>query len=129
MADDEKVNGDASDNGDEKKAPDQGAQDQDKGALIPKSRFDEVNGKRKAAESALTEMVEVLKADVPEDMRDLIPASLPPVEQAKWIKAAMAKGLFSKAPVNGPDSKRPGGKPPANFDNLSPAQMRAAGYK
>ncbi|MCA1906244.1 MAG: hypothetical protein LDL11_06620 [Desulfarculus sp.] len=127
MPDEDKANGNATDKGEEQ-APGQG-KDQEPQGSIPKARFDEVNSKRKAAEAALAEMVEMLKTDVPEDMRDLIPAGLPPVEQAKWIKAAMAKGIFNKAPVNGPDSRRPGGKPPANFDNLSPAQMRAAGYK
>ena len=126
MPDEDKAPGNAPDKGEEQ-APGQG-KDQEPQGSIPKARFDEVNAKRKAAEDTLKAVVAELVEDLPEDMRDLVP-NLPPAEQVKWIRAATKKGLFSKAPVNGPDSKRPGGKPPANFDNLSPAQMRAAGYK
>ena len=97
--------------------------------MIPKSRFDQVVQQRKVAESALSEAVEDLVEEVPEDKRDLIP-DLPPVEKIKWLRKATKAGIFGNQPqANGLDSKRPGGKPPTDLDNLSPYDMRAAGYK
>lgn len=78
--------------------------------MIPKSRFDEVNQKRKDAEESLQSVVAEMKDDIPEEYRDLVP-SLPATEQIKWIRTAQKSGLFSpKGPSNSPDSKRPGGK-------------------
>lgn len=99
------------------------------GHMIPKARFDQVVGQRKAAESALQEVVESLVEEVPEDMRELVP-DLPPAEKIKWLRKATKAGVFGgQASTNGPDSKRPGGIPPTDLDNMSPAQMRASGYK
>jgi hypothetical protein len=61
-------------------------------------------------------------------MRELIP-DLPPAQKIKWIQQANAKGLFepkSKEPI---DSKRPGEKPPTNFEGMSPQAIMATGYK
>ena len=41
--------------------------------MIPKARFDQINEKKKAAETELNSIAEELKNDVPEEMRDLIP--------------------------------------------------------
>ena len=96
---------------------------------VPYARFQEVLGQKKAAEAALDEVVAELTQDVPETMRDLIPASLPAVEKAAWIRTAKAKGLFTaSAPVNSPDAKRPGGKPTLSLDDMSPMQKMQSGY-
>ena len=97
--------------------------------MIPKARFDEVNAKRKAAEQSLSSVVESLKEDIPEQFRTLVP-DLGPAETIKWIQEANKTGLFkTTAPANGPDSKRPGGKPSVDFTNMTPLEMRRAGYK
>lgn len=97
--------------------------------MIPKSRFDEVNAKRKAAEETLSGVVDELLEDIPEDMRDLVP-DLAPAERIKWIRAASKKGLFAPRESHGPDSdKAGGGKKPPNYEAMSPLQMREAGYK
>ena len=41
--------------------------------MIPKTRFDQINEKRKAAETALEEIATTLIEDVPEEMRDNVP--------------------------------------------------------
>ena len=96
---------------------------------IPKSRLDQEIDKRKQSDTASNEIAENLIEDIPEDMRDIIP-NLAPAEKIKWIRNANKKGFFdSKASENSPDSKRPGGKPPADFDNMSPQSIMATGYK
>ena len=109
------------------RATDQPTETGDK--MIPKTRFDQVNDKRKAAEAALTEVVDELVEEVPEDMRELIP-DLPAADRIKWIRKAQKAGLFGGgSQSSGPDSKRPGGKPPTDYDSMSPLEMRRAGYK
>lgn len=120
-------------------APDSSANDQAQGAgnapdqkgehMIPKSRFDQVVNQRKAAETALEEIANELAEEVPEDMRDVIP-DLPPAQKIKWLRAAIKKGVFGggNQQGSGPDSKRPGGKPPVNFEGMSPTSIMAQGY-
>lgn len=97
--------------------------------MIPKGRFDEVVGQKKAAEAALEEIATSIVEEVPEDMRDLIPADLPPAARIKWVRAAMAKGIFGgPAGVTNPDAKRPGAKAPADMSGMNPRQMMAMGY-
>jgi hypothetical protein len=120
-------------------APDSGVNDQVQGNtgnapdqkgehMIPKSRFDQVVNQRKVAEAALEEIAVELAEEVPEDMRDVIP-DLPPAQKIKWLRAAIKKGVFGgNQQANGPDSKRPGGKPPVNFDGMSPQAIMAQGY-
>lgn len=122
---------------DDKGAEDQNqnpkAQDNGNGAdkaehMIPKARFDQVVNQRKAAETALTEVCDELIEEIPEDMRDIIP-DLSPADKIKWIRNAMKKGLFAtQKDTNGPDSKRPSGKSPANFENMNPQSIMAMGY-
>jgi hypothetical protein len=122
-------------------ATDKGAQDQnnqaqdtgnatDKGAhMIPKSRFDQVVQQRKDAEAALDEVCQELVSEIPEDMRDVIP-DLPPAAKIKWIRTALKKGIFGGQPTqSGPDSKRPSGKKPTDFEGMSPQAIMAQGYK
>lgn len=97
--------------------------------MIPKGRFDEVVGQKKAAEAALEEIATSIVEEVPEDMRDLIPAELSAAGRIKWVRAAMQKGIFgSPAGVTNPDSKRPGAKAPADMSGMNPRQMMAMGY-
>ena len=96
--------------------------------MVPKARLDEVIAQRKRAEGVIQGVVEELREDIPEEFRDLIP-DLEPTEQVKWIRGAIRKGLFTQPNASGPDAKRPGGKPPTDFENLSPGEMRAMGYK
>ena len=129
MTDDQ--NGSASDNGEPTQAPDQNNQEpkQPQGHLIPKARFDQVVGQKKAAEAQLEEIAASIFEEVPEDMRDLIPAELSPAARVKWIRTAMAKGIFgSPAGATNPDSKRPGSKAPADFAGMNPRQIMAHGY-
>ena len=129
MTDDQ--NGSASDNGEPTQAPDQNNQEpkQPQGHMIPKGRFDEVVGQKRAAEAALEEIATSLVEEVPEDMRDLIPAELSAAGRIKWIRTAMAKGIFGgPAGVTNPDAKRPGAKAPADLSSMNPRQMMASGY-
>ena len=97
--------------------------------MIPKSRFDALNEKKKAAESSLEDIAAGFIEIIPEDMRELIP-NLPPAEKIKWIQAAQKQGLFSKNQQNsGLDSKKPGDKKPIDYESMSPQAMMASGYK
>lgn len=123
-------NGNAPDSGaDQDKAQGPGnAPDQNREHMIPKSRFDQVVSQRKQAEAALDEIAAELSEEISEDMRDMIP-DLPPAQKIKWLRAAMKKGIFGgNQQTSGPDSKRPGGKPPTDFDGMSPQSIMAQGY-
>lgn len=97
---------------------------------VPYIRFKEVVEARKAAEDALTAVVEEVIATLPEDMRELVP-NLPPAEKIRWINAARQKGFFVRSGGGEPDSpgsKRPGAKPTQDLSGLTPVQMMSAGY-
>jgi len=111
----------------DKKTDDTAAQG-DNEHMIPKSRFDEVNSKRKQAESAVELVLAELLEDVPEEMKGLVP-SLPPVEKLKWLRTAQKQNLFGSKKIESPDSRRPGGKTPQSVEGLSPLTMRSMGYK
>ena len=95
---------------------------------IPLARLNQEIDKRKASDTALSEIADELKKDVPEEMQELIP-DLPASKLIKWLRKANAEGLFSSKPAESIDSRRPGGKPPKDFNNMSPQQIMAAGYK
>ncbi len=121
----EENTGNATDNGDLANDTPQG-NPQDRS--VPYERFTQVNTAKKAAEDALAAIVGSMVAELPEDMRDLVP-NLPPVEKAAWIRSAKERGLFTApAPASSPDAKRPGGKPTQDFSDLTPLQMLQAGY-
>ena len=91
---------------------------------IPLSRLNQEIDKRKAAETELLTIAENLKAEVPEDMQDLIP-DLPPGKLITWLRSASR--LFDpKLPI---DSKKPGDKKPVDFDNMSPQAIMSCGYR
>lgn len=98
------------------------------GDRIPKSRLDAEIEKRKAADSSLKEVADGFVENVPEDMQDIIP-DLPPAQKIKWIQGAQKKGLFDPKPAEGLDTKRPGGKAPADFKGMDPRAIMATGYK
>lgn len=100
-------------------------EDKDK---IPLSRLNQEIEKRKASDSALTELAEELKKDVPEDKAHLIP-ELSPLKLVKWLRKASAEGLFESKPAESIDTKRPGDKKPANLDNLHPVELIKMGLK
>jgi hypothetical protein len=97
--------------------------------MIPKSRFDALNEKKKAAESSLEEIADGFIETIPEDMRELVP-NLPPAAKIKWIQAAQKQGFFGKSHKNsGLDSKKPGDKKPIDYNGMSPQAMMASGYR
>lgn len=95
---------------------------------IPKARLDQEIEKRKASDGALNELAEELKKDVPQEKQDLIP-DLPPLKLVKWLRKAIAQGIFNDPTSKEIDSKRPGDKKPQDLDGLSPQQKMARGYK
>jgi len=99
--------------------------DQDK---IPLSRLNQEIEKRKLSDSQLEEIATGLIETVPDEMRDLVP-DLPHGQKIKWIQNAAKKGLFNQKNSDGIDTRRPGGKPPADFKNMSPQAIMAKGYK
>jgi hypothetical protein len=106
------------------------SEDEKKGA-VPYSRFKEVVDQRQAAEETLKTVVDELVADLPEEFRPLVP-NLPPAAKAAWIRQARGAGLFTKpsAPAAPElDTKRPGGKPPADLSKMNPTQLLSVGYK
>lgn len=99
---------------------------------VPYARFQEVVEQRKGLESTLTAIIDGMVAELPEDMRDIVP-NLPAAEKAAWIKSARERGLFGEtgkkhAPDSSPDAKRPGGKQAQDLTGCSPMQKLQAGY-
>jgi len=94
---------------------------ENKGQMIPKGRFDQVNEQKKAAEAELKSVADELKADIPEEFASLIP-DLPPAALIKWIRAAHVSGIFNpKASSDSPDSKRAEKKTETtDFENMTP---------
>ena len=99
----------------------------DKSDWIPRSRFNEVNEKRKSIEKELSEIAEDLKSSVPEDFQDLIP-DLPPGKLISWLRNTSEKGLFDSKSKESIDSKRPSDQKPKDFEGMSPQAIMATGY-
>lgn len=123
----------AGDNGESEKtdapATEQTVPEDEKKGNVPYARFAEVLGQRKAAEETLKTVVEELVNDLPAEFRPLVP-DLPPAVKLAWIRQARDAGLFIKAPAAPElDTKRPGGKPPADLSKLNATQLLSAGYK
>ena len=69
--------------------------------------------------------------DLPEEFRPLVP-DLPPAVKVAWIRQAREAGLFIKTSAPAApelDTRRPGGKPPADLNKLNAHQLLSAGYK
>jgi len=95
---------------------------------IPKSRLDAEIAKRRESETTMAEIAQGFVEEIPEDMRDIIP-DLQPAAKIRWIQNAVKKGLFVVRTHEGIDTKRPGSKPAANYDGMSPTAIMAQGYK
>ncbi len=95
---------------------------------IPLSRLNAEIDKRKDSEKALQAVVDGLIEAIPEDMRDVVP-DLPAAKKISWIQAATKKGLFESKAPDSLDTRRPGGTPSKNFDEMSPQAKMATGYK
>ncbi len=97
--------------------------------MIPKSRFDQLNEKRKQAEQELQEVADMLIEDIPEDYKDIVP-DLSPSQKIKWLKNAQKKGLFSPKAENSPDANTPGpSNTEADFSNMSTYEKLQHGFK
>jgi len=95
---------------------------------IPRSRLNQEIEKRKQSETTLNEIAESLIEEVPEDKRSIIP-DLPPAQKIKWLRDALKLGFFDEKEVDSIDSRRPGGKPPKDFKDMSPQAIMATGCK
>lgn len=96
--------------------------------MIPKSRFDQLNQQKKAAEQTLQEIADEFVNDIPEDYRDIVP-NLAPAEKIKWIKTAQKKGLFTKQTQNSPDSKTPNKGKQEIPQNMGSYDLLSMGFK
>jgi len=95
---------------------------------IPRSRLNQEIEKRKSSEAALKEVADKLIEDVPEGKRSIVP-DLPPAAKIAWLRDAFKMGFFEDRKAEAIDSKRPGEKPPTNFEGMSPQAIMATGYK
>ncbi|KGB81928.1 hypothetical protein JT55_10225 [Rhodovulum sp. NI22] len=98
--------------------------------MIPKARLDEEVGKRRALESEYADFAETVLAEIPDNLKPLIPADYGPAQKLKWYRDAKKTGVFDAKP-NVPETDR--GKPvttPKDRDfSTLPAHARiAAGY-
>ena len=107
---------------------DKNEKDKHKSDSIPRSRLNAEIEKRKAIEKELSEIAEELKADVPEDFKDMVP-DLPAGKLIPWLRNSFAKGLFEdKTSKESIDSKRPGDQKPTDFKDMNPTEIMATGY-
>ena len=99
---------------------------------VPYGSLHEERQKRKAAEEQLEAMASQVLAQVPEDMRGLIPESLPPMERVAWFNSAKATGIFDKTAkpsVPKTDSGQPRiSPPPADLNKLPSSERMKLGY-
>jgi hypothetical protein len=100
---------------------------------VPYGSLHEERQKRKAAETQLEAMATEMLKQVPEDLRGLIPESLPPLERVAWYNSAKATGIFNKS-ASAPDvPKTDSGQPrmtppPADIHKLPPSERMKMGY-
>jgi L-lysine 2,3-aminomutase len=90
--------------------------------LIPKHRFDEVNQQKKEAQEALKQVVDTMKAEIPENYQSLVP-EMKPQDQIRWIQEARKAGLFEQKPASSPEPERPkSSSGNVDMQNLTPDQ-------
>lgn len=104
----DKASATASDNAENETVTDDESNANASGHMIPKSRLDGEIAKRRAAEETLAKFADDLLEEVPEEMRDLVPA-LQPADKIAWIRMAKSKGVFAKAANK--DADQGAGKP------------------
>ena len=122
-------NGTATDNG--AQTTDTTPQGTTQEKMIPYARFKEVVDARQGLETTLNSLVDGMVEELPEPLRALVPASLPPQERAAWIRSAKAKlkDIFMPpAPSNSPDPQRPKGKSQIDISDMSSLAKIQAGY-
>jgi hypothetical protein len=98
--------------------------------MIPKARLDEEIGKRRALETENAEMADAILADIPDNLKSLIPADLGPAAKIKWFREAKKTGVFDAKPdVPETDKGKPATTPKDHDLSTLPAHARiAAGY-
>lgn len=79
----------ASDNADTAPAPAKGGDH-----MIPKARLDQEIGKRKDLAEQVASIAHVVLANIPENLKALIPEELSPAEQVAWYLRAKETGVF-----------------------------------
>ena len=98
--------------------------------MIPKARLDEEIGKRRTLETEYADFAESVLAEIPDNLKALIPADLSPGAKLKWFKEAKKTGVFSaKREVPETDKGKPATTPRDQDMSSLPAHARiAAGY-
>ena len=100
---------------------------------VPYGSLHEERQKRKAAETQLEAMATEMLKQVPEELRGLIPESLPPLERVAWFNSAKSTGIFEKTAstpaVPRTDSGQPRmTPPPTDLQKLPPSERMKLGY-
>ena len=97
---------------------------------IPKVRLDEEIAKRRALEGELDEIANGILAEVPENLKPLIPEGFSPAAKVNWFNNAKATGVFNSKPdVPTTDTGKPSTTPKdTNFKNMPIAARMSAGY-
>lgn len=98
--------------------------------MIPKARLDEEIGKRRNLETEYAEFAESVLAEIPDNLKALIPAELGPGAKLKWFREAKKTGVFNAKPhVPETDKGKPATTPRDQDTSSLPAHARiAAGY-
>lgn len=98
--------------------------------MIPKARLDEEIGKRRSLETEYAEFAESVLAEIPDNLKPLIPAELNAGAKLKWYREAKKTGVFNAKPdVPETDKGKPATTPRDQDLSTLPAHARiAAGY-
>lgn len=99
--------------------------------MIPKARLDEEIGKRRALETDYADLADTILAEIPENLKALIPSELGPAAKVKWFREAKKTGVFDAAKrVPETDTGRPMTTPKDHDTATLPAFARiATGYQ
>lgn len=85
----------------------------------------EFDGRFSAAQALFADELDA----APDHLKKLIPESLTPTEQVRWLRKAKASGAFVSPTVPATDSRRPSNSPaPIDSATLSPIARIASGY-
>jgi hypothetical protein len=98
--------------------------------MIPKARLDEEIGKRRTLETEYAEFAESVLAEIPDNLKPLVPAELSPGAKLKWFREAKKTGVFNAKPdVPETDKGKPATTPRDQDLSTLPAYARiASGY-
>ena len=100
---------------------------------VPYGSLHEERQKRKAAETQLEAMATEMLKQVPEELRGLIPESLPPLERVAWFNSAKATGIFNNSASNPDVPRTDSGQPrmtppPTDIQKLPASERMKMGY-